>query len=710
MQIYDSNGALANDRFAILLGELIQLTAVDGSGVLPGNTEASVKWTIVPTDDAAPREAASYVVSGWLSYREGNIDVSTPLTGVWITVHPQPELDLMYFWQRDVFSDDPWTEEIEPSQPFELAVMVNNKGAGDARNLRIESAQPQIIENEKSLLIDFKIIASEVAGQNMTPSLTVDFGSVGAGTIEIARWWMTSTLQGQFIDYTATFRHTDKLGDPRLSRIKSVGIRELIHTVEAYGTFHDHTPDFLVNDLPDMGDTADTLYLSDGSIASVGLADGVVTDGDVLPTDLEIQLTAEMSEGWCYLRRKGGDPGGADYRLVRVVRSDGVELPTSNFWQTDRTFIEQGRRPIYEDSLHLLDHHELAGTYSYKLVYEKRDQVGPIVTDIELPNESPLTEPIASLDVRFNEPIDPASFNWQDVVLSREGGLNLVDDSVTIEHLSGSLYQISGLESLTGLDGQYELTIHADGVDDLFDNAGSGAKTLTWIKATDAPTVLALGGLSGSVVNAPVDWIDVRFSQPISAGTFTAEDVVLLRNDGQNLVDSGITVTQTDVQTYRIGGLAGLTEPEGSYHLTVSAEGVTDLAGNAGIGQRSLVWSMDTTGPTVASLSGLSSTATNSPIDNLSVVFSEAVDPTTVSADSLTLTRDGGLNLITGAVTLVPLGGSVYRITGLAALASVDGDYVLTVNASCVHDLVGNAGSGAITPMDAGHGRPAAGL
>ncbi len=73
-----------------------------------------------------------------------------------------------YFFQRDVLSDDPFTEEVEPSVPFNLAAMVQNIGPGEANNVSIKSAQPKIIENEKGLLIDFQIIASEVDGQNMS--------------------------------------------------------------------------------------------------------------------------------------------------------------------------------------------------------------------------------------------------------------------------------------------------------------------------------------------------------------------------------------------------------------------------------------------------------------------------------------------------------------------------------------------------------------
>ncbi len=50
-----------------------------------------------------------------------------------------------------------------------------------------------------------------------------------------------------------------------------------------------------------------------------------------------------------------------------------------NAWQTDRTFIEHGERPILENKLHILDY---GGDGQYTLVYQPYDQVGPSVTSV----------------------------------------------------------------------------------------------------------------------------------------------------------------------------------------------------------------------------------------------------------------------------------------------------------------------------------------
>src|SRR6185503_16943828 len=185
--------------------------------------------------------------------------------------------------------------------------LVQNKGRGAANSVRIASAQPQIVDNDKGLFADFKIIATEVAGQNLTPSLTVDFGRIEPGANAIGRWLMTSTILGGFIEYSATFEHLDAIGDKQLSLIEGVEIHELIHIVRAPGPGDDGRPDFLVNDVPDLYDRPDTLHLSDGSVAPVSLVTEAAFDRMPTTGNLIVQMNASLPGGWAYLRAP--DPG-----------------------------------------------------------------------------------------------------------------------------------------------------------------------------------------------------------------------------------------------------------------------------------------------------------------------------------------------------------------------------------------------------------------
>jgi len=197
------------------------------------------------------------------------------------------------------------------------------------------------------LLIDFQIIATEVAGQNLTPSLTAHFGDVAPGEIKIGRWWLTSTLQGHFIEYAATFEHVDSLGDPRLSLIKNVSIHELIHTVWADREFETACP--ILGQRPGRSRRpARHAVPVRRQRGDRDAGPNAVADGPVTSQDLTVQLTTDMPGGWGYLRMQGTDPGGSDYRLVQVLRADGSQLPVQNFWQTDRTFLGLGQRPRWK--------------------------------------------------------------------------------------------------------------------------------------------------------------------------------------------------------------------------------------------------------------------------------------------------------------------------------------------------------------------------
>ncbi len=151
--------------------------------------------TIVPTHDAAGSTPINYFVSGMLRYVDNGLPVSVALTPAPITVLPQPELYLRYFWQRDVISDDPFTPEIKPANRSSLGLWWKMKAWVPRESARIRLRSVEIIDNEKELLVNFQIIATQVMAR-IWWSLTTVFGQVDPGQIKIARWFMTSTIQG----------------------------------------------------------------------------------------------------------------------------------------------------------------------------------------------------------------------------------------------------------------------------------------------------------------------------------------------------------------------------------------------------------------------------------------------------------------------------------------------------------------------------------
>jgi hypothetical protein len=366
LNITDGNSQIANDLFGIHPPELSGIGDVDGGGViLPGAT-ASAAWVIVPTRDAAPDGPVTYYVDGEFSYMQGETIITMPLFPAPILVMPDPLLVIDYFWVRDVYSDDPFTPEIEPAEPFPLGVMVRNNGKGVANNFNIASSQPQIVENDKGLLIEFKLISTQVNSEIISPSLTLNLGNIDPGTISVAKWMMTCSLQGKFIEYKATFEHIDDLGNPRLSLIDSVNIHELTHAVRVDIPDDDNKPDFLVNDTPDDEHLPDTLFDSTGPTEVVNIGQNPSVNWQMVDGHLEAHVTATVPTGWVYIRAT--DPGQEQFRLTRVVRSDGREIRIDdNAWTTHRSIRLVGQEPYREHLLHLFDKNS---TGSYTLIYE----------------------------------------------------------------------------------------------------------------------------------------------------------------------------------------------------------------------------------------------------------------------------------------------------------------------------------------------------
>lgn len=396
LDIRDADGLPTNDLFGVAEPLVDGLADVAGGGTIPPGMpgepmEATAEWLLIPTDEAAPTEEPSvYTVGGTLSYVTGGNQVTIPLFPAEIRVRPDAKLFLNYFLQGQVYSDNPFTPDIvEPAEPFSLGLLVRNEGFGIAQKMHIMSGQPTIVDNQSGLPIAFQIIGTQVGMHEHSPSLNVDFGDIGPDESAVARWRLTSSLQGRFIKYDATFEHLNGLNIPGLSLIDAVDIFELNHIVKLDGPGADGLPDFLVNNTAEGGcagdssgapgdDIPDCVHSSDGSVLSVRTIASAISDGPPTPMDQIVMLTVPVTDtGWHYIRLD--DPGMETFNLASVVRMGpgktkrqivvGDSGSVSNAWTTHRHLPIDGPPDRREDLLHLFDHFTEAGTYDYELAY-----------------------------------------------------------------------------------------------------------------------------------------------------------------------------------------------------------------------------------------------------------------------------------------------------------------------------------------------------
>lgn len=384
--VKDENGNDCTNLFQINTQSLSNITSIDGNGTLGAGLDGTVQILFIPTKEAAPTEPKVYRFGGTFTFFDpyASNTIVCDLYPVPLTVHPSPDLHVDYFMQRDIIGDDALTEGVvEPSVPAELGVIINNKGAGTAKNVILETAEPKIVENSQGLIIDFSMYGASFNGNEAQLGLMeIPFGNIESGRTAVGEWLFTSSLLGHFVSYEAHVIHNNSYGNPDLSLVSHLDIHELIHPIRAYGDLDDGINDFLVNDVPDQHSYPDSIYFSNGGRTGVSIVNNISFDHYVTPQDTIVTLTVRPSKtGWNY--GVVDDPG-SEYVLVGCKRNvDNQIIPLHNVWQTFVT-LRDGEEPIYENKLHFVD--TLSNgrqDYTYTLIYSLNEPTSPYQINIE---------------------------------------------------------------------------------------------------------------------------------------------------------------------------------------------------------------------------------------------------------------------------------------------------------------------------------------
>ncbi|NEP81021.1 MAG: hypothetical protein F6K39_24390 [Okeania sp. SIO3B3] len=201
--------------------------------------------------------------------------------------------------------------------------------------------------------------------------------------------------------------------------------------------------------------------------------------------------------------------------------------------------------------------------------------------------------------VTFTEAIVAGSFDYQDITLTRNDGGNLINDTVTVTKIDDLTYQVANIANLSNTEGEYELIVAANNVQDIDGNNGVGGKGFTWELDNNVPTLTGIDEITNAR-NIANPSITVTFDQAIAPETFTWEDITLTVNSGENLITENIEIEEQDETNYVIKGLIPLQSEDGEYTLTVNGSGITDSAGNSISENLSTSWEIDTIAPLAA--------------------------------------------------------------------------------------------------------------
>ena len=558
--VKDEDGIVATDKEFEIHAEADGLEGFEGEATLPGNWTLDAKQTgkatvlFIPTKYAAPTEEKVYSFGGSIKYIDPftELEVSRSLVPVLLTVKPLPDLELTYLMQRDVYGDDPLTiDVVEPMEPAEFALIINNKGYGEANNVRMQTEQPKIIDNEKGLFIDFNIKSSQVNGDtaNLSFGKTIanSFDNIPAHSQAYAQWWLESSLLGHFTSYDVEATHITSYDNEDLSLLDTVTIHEMIHGFTVKNNGDKPLRGYLVNDIADADDMPDILYFTDATQQGVYL---VKEQPQITRrSDTEYVLTVKAyNAGWNY--GSVFDPTNGRQKLVKVIRGDGTEVNVDNVWQTDRT-LRDGRDWLYENRLHFVGNMPAEGETFY-LTFEPKPELELAVESYAgVPEENTvLKEQLTAVTVKFNKPIKADSFTTADITLNCQGEPQDVT-KIVIEKVNELEYKLT-LNETTLLDGYYVLTVQTAGIEDTEGFNGATGKQVSWIQYVDGMVALKVT------------------ASPVEGGTVTP-------TSGRFAYDSNVTLKATPAEGYdfvgwKDGDATISTDREFAYHLVSATE------------------------------------------------------------------------------------------------------------------------------------------
>lgn len=442
----------------------------------------------VPAKEAAPTEAVDYLFGGTVTYRDvetGQL-VTVELMKTRLSVNPSPDLHLTYFVQRDFFGDDLLTEEVEPWEPAQFALLIQNKGAGPALDLKVETSEPTIVSNENNLPVEFTSLYTTLDGvEGSFPFSKLNLGRIEAGQNKIARWWFYSNVNAHVANYEVHMTKASNYG-AEFNLITVDGVRELMHSVTgsisidpagvkgrkmAKQTVYPQTNIFLLNQIEDEENMPDYVIDENGNgTDDLEIVSNLSTIAQGSGDDEYVLTVGASRTGWVY--GVIHDPTNCSMLLKKAVRqSDGADM-TANFWQTDRT-VTADYSTIVDNRLHWAD--KIESGESYILTYEPKPAAAPQVAQLELVTDDSGDVPVVtSVRITFAEPIDATTLGPEDIVMINHSNRQTV--SVTMVDETTAIVDVSQVNTI----GDNTLTVFTSGIQNMDGVAGSTSLSTEW--------------------------------------------------------------------------------------------------------------------------------------------------------------------------------------------------------------------------------------
>jgi hypothetical protein len=181
----------------------------------------------------------------------------------------------------------------------------------------------------------------------------------------------------------------------------------------------------------------------------------------------------------------------------------------------------------------------------------------------------PRSTAVSTIDVAFNGPITGATFDRNDLSLTRHGGPNLITPAVTVSHLIGDTHRISGLGALTAAHGNYQLSIN---LANILDGAAQPLPieivSDTWTKADPPATFTAnlFAVPTNNLTGIVADDFNVDGNVDVAVATGSTSAAFVAFGNGGGLLGPfatyGTGLSQADQFAIASGNLQGSPAPD----------------------------------------------------------------------------------------------------------------------------------------------------
>ncbi len=210
---------------------------------------------------------------------------------------------------------------------------------------------------------------------------------------------------------------------------------------------------------------------------------------------------------------------------------------------------------------------------------------------------------------------------------------------------TGTFSACSSGDSFTvGADGTYTLSVRAS---DVLGNFGTPA-TRTWKVDTAVPTVNNVSPTAAATGVALNTNVTATFSEAMNASSISAQTFTLTEQGTSSPVAATLSYNSTTrVATLNPSSDLATTK---TYTATITT-GVKDLAGNALEQSYSWTFTTGTASPTVVSYAPLPTGSPPGPSTNVTATFSVDMDPSSITNQTFTLTRQGSSSSVAAQVT-----------------------------------------------------------